>query len=194
MHSQSANFPIKDILARLNRKFPRHFNQCCGFGSGRHQNPEPNRQLGPADPHSYLFSTKCKAKQYLLFSRKIFTLYEVVKIRTPLMLTRKKKQCKMALLRLKNSNPFREQNMSQRNLRRRNYWCHTTSVADPDPRSETRCLFDRWIRDPKKVKKSGSWIRMNNPAHIPESLETIFWVKILLSGSGTEKNRIWYPG
>jgi hypothetical protein len=28
-------------------------------------------------------------------------------------------------------------------------------------------------------KKSGSGFRMNNPDHISESLETIFWVKIL---------------
>jgi hypothetical protein len=42
-------------------------------------------------------------------------------------------------------------------------------------------------------KKSGSG--MNNPDHISESLETIFWVKILKffdadPGSGMEKNRI----
>jgi hypothetical protein len=28
-------------------------------------------------------------------------------------------------------------------------------------------------------KKSGSGSRMNNPEHISDSLETIFWVKIL---------------
>jgi hypothetical protein len=27
-----------------------------------------------------------------------------------------------------------------------------TFVADPDPRSGIRCLFDRWIRDPGWVK------------------------------------------
>jgi hypothetical protein len=34
-------------------------------------------------------------------------------------------------------------------------------------------------------KKSGSGSGMNNPDHISESLETIFWVKILKFGSGT---------
>jgi hypothetical protein len=40
---------------------------------------------------------------------------------------------------------------------------------------------------------------MNNPDHISESLETIFWVKILKffdadPGSGLEKLRIWDSG
>jgi hypothetical protein len=40
---------------------------------------------------------------------------------------------------------------------------------------------------------------MNNPNHISESLETIFWVKILAlfdadPGSWMENNRIWDPG
>jgi hypothetical protein len=44
-------------------------------------------------------------------------------------------------------------------------------------------------------KKSGSGSRMNNPDHISESLETIFWVKILIffdvdPGSVIEKIRI----
>jgi hypothetical protein len=43
-----------------------------------------------------------------------------------------------------------------------------------------RCLFDPWIRDgknqdPDPVSGSG----LNNPDHISESLETVFWVKIL---------------
>jgi hypothetical protein len=33
-------------------------------------------------------------------------------------------------------------------------------------------------------KKSGSGSGMNNPDHIPESLETIFWVKILKNFMG----------
>jgi hypothetical protein len=37
-----------------------------------------------------------------------------------------------------------------------------TSVADPDPRSGIRCLFDTWIRDPGWLKNrdlgSGSWM------------------------------------
>jgi hypothetical protein len=46
-------------------------------------------------------------------------------------------------------------------------------------------------------KKSGSG--MNNPDHISESLETIFWVKILKffnedPGSGMEKIQIRDPG
>jgi hypothetical protein len=36
-------------------------------------------------------------------------------------------------------------------------------------------------------KKSGSGSGMNIPDHISESLETIFWVKILLCGSGMKK-------
>jgi hypothetical protein len=48
-------------------------------------------------------------------------------------------------------------------------------------------------------KKSGSGSEMNNPDHISESLETIFWVKILKifyadPASGMEKIRIRYPG
>jgi hypothetical protein len=40
---------------------------------------------------------------------------------------------------------------------------------------------------------------MNNPDHISESLETIFWVKILKffdadPGSGMKTNRTWDPG
>jgi hypothetical protein len=47
--------------------------------------------------------------------------------------------------------------------------------------SEIRCLFDPWIRDPGWVKNQdpdpGS--RMNIPNHISETLETVFWIKIL---------------
>jgi hypothetical protein len=50
-------------------------------------------------------------------------------------------------------------------------------------------------------KKSGSGSGMNNPDHVSESSETIFWVKILKfvdvdTGSGMEKIRIRdkYPG
>jgi hypothetical protein len=58
-------------------------------------------------------------------------------------------------------------------------------------------------------KKSRSGSSMNILDHISESLETIFWVKILKffdadadpgsenlidPGSGMEKIRIWYPG
>jgi hypothetical protein len=56
-------------------------------------------------------------------------------------------------------------------------------VADPDRGSGIRCLFDPWIRDPGWAKHQdpdpGSETGMNNPDHISESLETIFWVKIL---------------
>jgi hypothetical protein len=40
-------------------------------------------------------------------------------------------------------------------------------------------LTPGWIQDPEWVKKSGSGSGMNNPDHISDSLETIFWVKIL---------------
>jgi hypothetical protein len=39
-------------------------------------------------------------------------------------------------------------------------------------------------------KKSGSGSGMNNPDHISESLETIFWGLNLKFGSGMEKFRI----
>jgi hypothetical protein len=45
--------------------------------------------------------------------------------------------------------------------------------------SGIRRLFDPWIRDPVCVKYPGSGSGMNNPDHISESLDTIFWVKIL---------------
>jgi hypothetical protein len=52
-----------------------------------------------------------------------------------------------------------------------------------------------------KKSGSGSGSRMNNPDHISESLEIIFWVKILKffdadPGSGMEKIRILdkHPG
>ncbi len=53
----------------------------------------------------------------------------------------------------------------------------TSSVADPDPGSGIRdpVLFDPWIRDPESGmdKNSGSGSGINNPNHIPESLETV---------------------
>jgi hypothetical protein len=57
----------------------------------------------------------------------------------------------------------------------------SSSVADPDPGSGMG-------------KKSGFGSGMSNPDHISESLETIFWVKILKffdadPGSGLEKIR-----
>jgi hypothetical protein len=67
--------------------------------------------------------------------------------------------------------------------------------------SGIRCLFDPRIRNPTWVKNldpdPGSGSGMNNPDHISESLETIFWVKMLKffyadSGSaGIEKFQIW---
>ncbi len=54
-------------------------------------------------------------------------------------------------------------------------------VADPGP--GIRCLFVPWIRDARWVKNLdldlGSVSGMNNPDHISEILDTIFWVKIL---------------
>jgi hypothetical protein len=51
-----------------------------------------------------------------------------------------------------------------------------------------------WVKNQDPDPGSGSG--MNNPDHITESLETIFWVKILKffdadPGSGMEKVRIW---
>ncbi len=53
-----------------------------------------------------------------------------------------------------------------------------SSVADPDPGSGIRCLFDPWIRDPGWVKNQGpdpgSGSGMNNPDHNYESLKHYF--------------------
>jgi hypothetical protein len=64
------------------------------------------------------------------------------------------------------------------------------SVADPNPGFGV--FLTQWIRNPGWVKKSRSGSGMNIPDHISESLETIFWIKILKffdadpdSGSGT---------
>jgi hypothetical protein len=80
-------------------------------------------------------------------------------------------------------------------------------VADPDPGSGIRCLLTpgSGIQD---GKKSGSRSGMNNPDHISESFETIFWGNILkffdadeirdgknlVPGSGMENNWIRDPG
>ncbi len=58
---------------------------------------------------------------------------------------------------------------------------YSISVADPNPGSEIRCLFDPWIRDPEWVY-SGS--RISDPGsqtHIFESLVTTFWVKSFIN-------------
>jgi hypothetical protein len=49
------------------------------------------------------------------------------------------------------------------------------SVADPDPASGAFLTPGTRIG-----KKSGSGSGMENPDHISESLETVFWVKILM--------------
>jgi hypothetical protein len=56
-------------------------------------------------------------------------------------------------------------------------------------------LFDPRIRDPGWVLSPDPGSGMNNPDHMSESLETIFWVKILKffdadPGSGMEKIQI----
>jgi hypothetical protein len=51
------------------------------------------------------------------------------------------------------------------------------SVADPDPRSGACLTPGSGIQDRGGVKKYGSG--MNNQDHISQSLETIFWVKVL---------------
>ncbi len=63
------------------------------------------------------------------------------------------------------------------------------SVADPDPGSGAFLTPGSGMS-----KKSGFGSGMNNPDHISESLETIFWVKILKffnadPGSGIKKIR-----
>jgi hypothetical protein len=64
-----------------------------------------------------------------------------------------------------------------------------------DPGSGIRCLFDPWIRDPGCVKSQdldpGYGSGMENPDHISESLETIFWVKILKFFDADPESRIW---
>ncbi len=61
--------------------------------------------------------------------------------------------------------------------------CAVISVADSDPGSGIWCLFDASIRDPEsgmgKNQVPGSGSGINIPDHNSESLETIFWVKIL---------------
>ncbi len=52
----------------------------------------------------------------------------------------------------------------------------TSSVADPDPGSRIRCLFDPWIQNPEKGF-SRSRIYPRSQTHIFGSLVTIFWVK-----------------
>jgi hypothetical protein len=60
----------------------------------------------------------------------------------------------------------------------------TCSVADPDP-------VPFWLRDPGWIKSQDPGSGMTNPDHISWSLETIFWVKILLWGSGIQIGKIW---
>jgi hypothetical protein len=81
------------------------------------------------------------------------------------------------------------------------------SVADPDPGSGIRCLFDPWIRDQGsgmgRKSASGSGIRDEQPgSYFPEPLNHFFGffgVKILKffdadPGSGMETVRIRDPG
>jgi|LakMenEpi03Aug12_release.lakeMendotaPanAssembly.Ray.scaffolds.fasta_scaffold1585517_1 hypothetical protein len=71
-------------------------------------------------------------------------------------------------------NPDFEQYHNYRYITR-NLFSLTTK---PVLRIRIRCPFDPRIRDPGWVKpRSGSG--MNPPDHISESLETIFWVKLM---------------
>jgi hypothetical protein len=69
-----------------------------------------------------------------------------------------------------------------------------SSVADPDPG------FGAFLTSRSGMgKKSGSGSGMNNPDHVSESLETIFWVKIPKffyadPGSGKETSQIRNQG
>jgi hypothetical protein len=66
----------------------------------------------------------------------------------------------------------------------------TILIQIRDPGYEIRRLFDPRIWDPGWVKNQDSdWgSKMNNPDHISESLETIFWVKIFLMRFKDGKN------
>jgi hypothetical protein len=92
------------------------------------------------------------------------------------------------------------------------------SVADPDPGSGIRCLFDPWIRDPGRVESQhphpGFGIRDEQPESyfLELTVETIFLFFLGLKffnadtgsgirdgdssdpGSGMEKSRIRDPG
>jgi hypothetical protein len=67
-------------------------------------------------------------------------------------------------------------------------------IRDPNPGSDTlpfKPLDSGWVKSQDPDSGSG----MSNPDHIPESLETIFWVKTLKFfdadlGFGIEKIRI----
>ncbi len=58
--------------------------------------------------------------------------------------------------------------------------CCGSGSGISDLGSGIRCFFDPWIRDPVSGmgKEQGSGYGMNNPDHISQRLETIFWVKI----------------
>ncbi len=92
-------------------------------------------------------------------------------------------------------------------------WRVSTSVADPDPGSGIRCLFDPWIRDPGRVESKNpdpeSGIRDEQPGtYFLELRNHFFGLKYLNSlmrirdpgwknsdpGSGMEKFRIRDPG
>jgi hypothetical protein len=84
-------------------------------------------------------------------------------------------------------------------------FCLEGSVADPDPGSGIRCLFDPWIGDLGWVKNQnpdpGSGSRMNIPDHMSESLESIFGLKYCTvlrflcgCGSGSGIRNLFDPG
>jgi hypothetical protein len=67
------------------------------------------------------------------------------------------------------------------------YGIYPDSVANPGP--GIRCLFEPWIRDGEKSRSgSGRYF----PDHISESLETIFWVKIL-KFFDADLDPVWIP-
>ncbi len=59
----------------------------------------------------------------------------------------------------------------------------TVCISGSGSGSGIRCILYPWIRDPGWVENQdpdpGSVSGMNHPGHISESLETMFWVKIL---------------
>jgi hypothetical protein len=76
-----------------------------------------------------------------------------------------------------------------------------TCVADPDPGSRIRCLFDPWIRDPGSGMDKILRIRIQDeqPRSYFRELRNYFWVKILKffdadPGSGIRDGKNSDPG
>jgi hypothetical protein len=67
----------------------------------------------------------------------------------------------------------------------------------PMLRIRIRCRFAPWIRDTGWVKNQDPGSGLNNPDHISNSLETVFWVKTLKWKKWKNLDPGWkisYPG